>query len=178
MSVAPVSPPPEPTGGPPGEKKSSGIPWWVWLIIAGSCCFLAVPVIAVVAAIAIPNLIEARKGSSEAAAIGALRTITTAQALFREGDKDENQVLDYAGDLATLDRHIGLDQKQELRTGTKQGYIFRIERATELEWEATATPLKPGVTGDRSFFVDESGVIRFRPAERGKAGRDDSAIGG
>ena len=46
---------------------------------------IVIAIIAIIAAIAIPNLIEARKGSNEAAAIGAMRTLTTAQALFREG---------------------------------------------------------------------------------------------
>ena len=45
---------------------------WLMIVIA---------IIAIIAAIAIPNLIEARKGSNEAAAIGALRTLTTAQAM-------------------------------------------------------------------------------------------------
>jgi hypothetical protein len=38
------------------------------------------------AAIAIPNLLEARKGANESAAISSLRTLVTTQALFAAGD--------------------------------------------------------------------------------------------
>ena len=42
---------------------------------------------AIINALAIPNLIEARTGGEESAAIGSLRTITTAQPLLREPDR-------------------------------------------------------------------------------------------
>lgn len=48
---------------------------------------LALAVAAVVAAIAMPNLIEARRSGNESAAIGGLRTISTSQSMFREQDK-------------------------------------------------------------------------------------------
>ena len=94
--------------------------------------------------------------SREAGAIGALRTLTTAQALFREGDKDHNGILDYAPSLAAIGRCSLIDPK--LASGTKRGYTFRILRADPFTWSATASPRR---SGERYFFVDESGVIRF-----------------
>ncbi|MBL4848054.1 MAG: hypothetical protein JKY65_21265, partial [Planctomycetes bacterium] len=41
-------------------------------------------------------------GGNEVAAIGSLKTLSMAQTLFREGDKDGNGALDYANDLPTL----------------------------------------------------------------------------
>jgi type IV pilus assembly protein PilA len=120
---------------------------------------VAVAVIAIIAAIAIPNLIEARKGSNEAAAIGALRTLVTAQALFREGDKDGDGVLDYAASLDELAAAGLIDNV--LGSGMKQGYTFTIGGAAVFNWSGTADPVTPGKSGDRYFFVDESGVIRF-----------------
>lgn len=120
---------------------------------------IVIAIIAIIAAIAIPNLIEARKGSNEAAAIGALRTVSTAQAMFREGDKDGDGRLNYATSLAELSTFNLVDDV--LGAGTKQGYSFTILGASTFEWSAAADPVVPGSSGDRYFFVDESGVIRF-----------------
>src|SRR5712692_329160 len=120
---------------------------------------IVIAIIAIIAAIAIPNLIEARKGSNEAAAIGAMRTLVTAQSLFREGDKDKNGVLDYASSVGELGTYNLIDNT--LGSGTKQGYLFSVIGAPQFQWSATAAPAVTGKTGDRQFFVDESGVIRF-----------------
>lgn len=120
------------------------------------------------------DLEEARQGSNEAAAIGALRTITTAQALFREGDKDRDGIYNYAASLDVLGRANLIDVV--LRTGRKQGYVFRIVTGDGFKWSADAVPETPGKTGNRSFFVDESGVIRF--ATEGRADGTSTAIGG
>src|SRR5439155_126410 len=85
---------------------------------------IVIAIIAIIAAIAIPNLIEARKGSNEAAAIGAMRTLVTAQSLFREGDKDHNDVLDYAQSVGSLGKYNLIDDT--LAHGTKQGYTFEV----------------------------------------------------
>jgi type IV pilus assembly protein PilA len=135
---------------------------------------IVIAIIAIIAAIAIPNLIEARKGSNEAAAIGALRTLTTAQALFREGDKDKDTTLDYATSLTELESTKLIDGV--LGKGQKQGYNFVVAGADQFTWSCTAGPASPGKSGDRYFFVDESGVIRFSTTTT--AGTGDQAIGG
>jgi type IV pilus assembly protein PilA len=136
---------------------------------------IVIAIIAIIAAIAIPNLIEARKGSNEAAAIGALRTLTTAQALFREGDKDKDTTLDYATQLSELKTTNLIDGV--LGSGTKQGYVFDVTSSSaQFTWSATARPAAAGKSGDRYFFVDESGVIRF--ATTTNATSTDTAIGG
>jgi prepilin-type N-terminal cleavage/methylation domain-containing protein len=141
---------------------------------------IVIAIIAIIAAIAIPNLIEARKGSNEAAAIGALRTLTTAQALFREGDKDKDTVLNYATAVGPQTTANTLSNVKlvdgVLGSGTKQGYMFTIVTADAFTWSCTASPAAPGKSGDRYFFVDESGVIRF--ATMGSATSTNSAIGG
>jgi prepilin-type N-terminal cleavage/methylation domain-containing protein len=136
---------------------------------------IVIAIIAIIAAIAIPNLIEARKGSNEAAAIGALRTISTAQSLYREGDKDGNGVFDYASSLAQLASAGGLIDSV-LGGGVKQGYLFTMTSSSRFEWSARANPASHRKSGDRSFFVDESGVIRFSTTTTASVG--DSAIGG
>jgi hypothetical protein len=117
---------------------------------------------------------EGRLESNEAAAIGALRTLTTAQSLFREGDEDKNGVLDYASSLKILGKVGVIDRV--LASGKKQGYVFKILEASQFTWSATAEPATPGASGKRSFFVDESGVIRFSTS--GAASSLSSPIGG
>ena len=138
---------------------------------------IVIAIIAIIASIAIPNLIEARKGSNEAAAIGALRTIVTAESLFRSGDKDRNGVLDY-GNLHALGEFNLIDST--LGGGTKQGYVFVANPAagssSQFQWSATASPVVSGKSGDRQFFVDESGVIRF--ATTGAASSASPPVGG
>src|SRR5687767_8843557 len=122
---------------------------------------IVIAIIAIIAAIAIPNLIEARKGSNEAAAIGALRTISTAQSLYREGDKEGDGTFDYAGSLTELTVNNTNLIDSVLAKGTKQGYHFSILAADAFTWSASATPAAHRKSGDRYFYCDESGVIRF-----------------
>jgi hypothetical protein len=104
----------------------------------------------------------ASKGENEASAIGALRTLNTAQALFREGDLDKNGVLDYASSLAELGAKLRAPLiDPALASGTRHGYTFTILQADRFTWSCVASPRRPGRTGDRYFFIDESGVIRF-----------------
>jgi hypothetical protein len=113
-----------------------------------------------------PNseLSQAKKHGNEASAIGALKTLTTAEAIFREGDKDGNGELDY-GDLKALGKAKVIDSV--LASGKKQGYLFQCAASTDEKekkcfcWWATAFPEKPGVSGDRYFFTNQAGVIYY-----------------
>ena len=54
------------------------------------------------ALVAIPSHMPARKMGNEVAAIGALKTMGNAQALFREADKEQDGNVDYADSLKEL----------------------------------------------------------------------------
>ena len=118
---------------------------------------IVVAIIAVIAAIAIPNLLRSRISANESAAIGACRTLTTAQTQYHSATGG------YAGAIADL--YNAGDPAQQyidatLATGTKQGYTFAVTSAdTLVEWDGTAAPLKAGKSGVRTFLVDESGII-------------------
>ncbi len=108
----------------------------------------------------IEQLGDARRRGNEAAAIGALKTLTTAQTLFREADKDGNGVLDYAPDLAALGRVDLIDAT--LAGGEKHGYRFelcRSDQEPEFLWMAVASPLEPGASGTRCFAINHLGMI-------------------
>ena len=122
---------------------------------------IVIAIIAIIAAIAIPNLLEARKHGNEAAAVGALKTISTCQALYREGDKDNNNQFDY-GNLTQLSTFDLVDDV--LGSGSKQGYLFACASSTstaEFLWWGTANPVIPGTTGDRYFCTNQAGVVFY-----------------
>ncbi len=116
-------------------------------------CACAAAIILFMAAIAGPKLISARIPSNEAAAIGSLKKLSAAQALFRErGER-------YGG-LADLEAKSLV--YSVLASGEKQGYRFECSPATDdpdSGWWASAVPLSPGNTGDRCFAINHEGTI-------------------
>ncbi|MCW5767008.1 MAG: hypothetical protein KIT68_13660 [Phycisphaeraceae bacterium] len=149
----------EPMGGgaaPPPPARGSRAA--LIAIVAGVCVFGMICFIGMVAAIALPNLIEARKHGNEAVAIGSLKTVSTAQVVFREGDKDRDGVRNYAADLAALGDTSLIDPV--LGTGVKQGYAFELV-GTDDAWMALASPVAPGTTGDRYFVTNHEGIVYY-----------------
>ena len=59
----------------------------------------------------------------------------------------------------------------ELSSGTKAGYSFELA-PSERSFKVTAVPIQYGRTGDWSFYVDESGVIRGHTSNRQPNGHD------
>ena len=129
---------------------------------------IVVAIIAIIAAIAIPNLLRSRMSANEAGSAGAIRTISTAEASYqaaamRLGGTNGN--IGQYGDLAEMATPASgpgfIDAL--LGAGAKHGYTFV---ATPVDGDAptftaTANPDTVGSTGVKSYFVDESGVIRF-----------------
>ena len=132
---------------------------------------IVVAIVAIIAAIAIPNLIEARKAANEGSAMGTLRAITAAQNLFRDRDMNmdgRNEFAMVIGDLVQA-RLIAMDvafvPEHAGPYAYRSGYYFGIFRRGgtpigEGYW-AIATPASFGRSGDRTFAVGEEGVITF-----------------
>ncbi len=112
---------------------------------------IVVAIIAIIAAIAIPSLLNARKAGNEASAISSLRTLTTVNEQYR------TRFGSYASSLANLSASSYIDSV--LGSGTKSGYTFGYGGATNT-WESTSNPTTVGTTGDRSFYANQTGVIR------------------
>ena len=126
---------------------------------------IVVAIIAIIAAIAIPSLLNARKAGNEASGISSLRTLSTVNEQYR------TLFGAYAGSLANLQTESYIDNV--LGTGAKSGYTFTYTPGTNT-WSCTGDPTTPGTTGDRRFFVDQTGVIRFNSSAT--AGVTDKAI--
>lgn len=125
---------------------------------------------------AIEGMVEARKKGNEAVAIAVLRTINSAQTLFREADKDNDGLLDY-GTLAEL-AEAGLIDEQ-VGAGLKSGYRFECrpgDKAPEFQWMATATAVELGVSGSRNFVTNHAGVIYYSRTAAFKLGDPEARI--
>ena len=57
---------------------------------------VVIAIIAIIAAIAIPNLLKARASANEASAISSLRTLVSSNAMFYQGDIENDSSYDYA----------------------------------------------------------------------------------
>jgi len=122
---------------------------------------MVVTIIALVAAIAIPNLLASRKFANETSAIASLSQIMKAETIFREGDKEQDGNLDY-GMLSELGNTTLVDLV--LGSGTKSGFMFQATysfNSSEYAWYAIANPVVQNMTGDRSFIINNAGAIYY-----------------
>ena len=110
----------------------------------------------------------------ERGAILSMRWLQGAEETFKATVGNENY-----GTLAQLAQAGLIDEY--LATGEKCGYSFRIEiilrsNETQAGFMVRAVPSQYGVTGFRSFYMDESGVIRGADRGGAEANRDDPPI--
>jgi len=122
------------------------------LILSITSLATVVPV-GIVAAIAIPNLLASRRAANEGSAISSVRTIAQAEVTF------QSTFAKY-GTLEELAASGLIDPN--LRSGTKNGYRFAVTLDSENpeSFEVTGVPIEYKNHGVRSFFIDETFVIR------------------
>jgi prepilin-type N-terminal cleavage/methylation domain-containing protein len=119
---------------------------------------IVLQVIMILASIALPGLKTTRKAANETTAVLALRSLSDAQELYRPRQFPPH----YAASLAAL-RQAGLIDSA-LATGHKSGYTFLVNGdPTNDTYAFTATASTQASSGDRSFYVDQSGIIRMAP---------------
>ena len=124
---------------------------------------IVVVIIGIIAAIAIPNLLAARRSANEGSAVSAMRTVHGAQMTYASTYGGSN----YAGAIATLGGTLGLVDSQ-LAGGSKSGYIYVTSATastttTPATFVAACIPTAPtGVTatGTRKFGIATDGVIK------------------
>ena len=138
---------------------------------------VVVAIILIIAAIAIPSLMKSRMAANEATAVSSLRVINTAavayQSTFGNGFPPGLVQLGPANpatcDLSDLlDAHLGTAPFQ--KSGYQFGYSPLAVRAVTPAgcaapggegFVAQGNPTTVSVTGQRSYCVDNSGVVRF-----------------
>lgn len=138
-------------------------------LIMGYCAIAIIPVVLIIAAIAIPNLLRSRIAANEASAVGSVRTLNTAEITYNT----KYPTVGFACTLGAMGPPTGATADSthadlidsNLAAGTKSGYSFVVacvgSGVPAVNYQVTAAPVSPGVTGQRYFCSDTSGVIRY-----------------
>ena len=132
---------------------------------------IVVAIIALLAAIAIPNVLRGRTTANESAAIGNLRALVSSVEMFRSVNNTYPTTANWVADMYTTpDPDFGPPSFNHIMDGTDcppgpassctQGYRYTYTSAAGATYSVNANPAVLNNTGTRSFFVDESGLIR------------------
>lgn len=135
-------------------------------IVCSACGILILPI---VAAIAIPNILAARKAANEGSAIAGLRTISSAEGTYMS-------TRGRCADLQTLGAENMIDSV--LANGQRSGYRFTVVKlpTTRGDCAVTATPSSTS-EGTRAFYYStEDSLIRARKFDGKPAEPNDEPI--
>jgi len=164
----------------PTPAKSSNTALIIILVAVGAV--VLVPIVLIIAAIAIPNLLRARISANESSAVGSVRTINAAAVAYQA------QFNHYPEGLASMGSPVaGVSAEygaglidNTLASGKKRGYAFSYQGIDSKhtgafdDYEVTACPERRNTTGVKCFFSDSSGVIRY--SSSGKADKDSPPL--
>jgi prepilin-type N-terminal cleavage/methylation domain-containing protein len=128
---------------------------------------IVVAIIVIIASLTIPGILRSRLNANEATAVTSLKTISWAAITYRTTNSA------YPSNISQLGNAIPAYVDSVLSTGTKQGYIFNLIGDSS-QFNVTAQPVAPNITGVRNFYVDTSGVIRV--SSSGPADSSSSAL--
>jgi type IV pilus assembly protein PilA len=122
---------------------------------------IVVAVILIIAAIAIPNLLQAKMSANESAAAANIHAINTADIAYSTA----NPLTGFAATLTDLGPPPGggyIDSS--LASGTKSGYVYTYAPNSSVpstSYTLNVDPLNRGITGRRSFFSSEMNVTHY-----------------
>jgi prepilin-type N-terminal cleavage/methylation domain-containing protein len=139
---------------------------------------IVVAIILIIAAIAIPNLLRAKMAANEASAVGSVRTINTGSITYSStygaGYPPALTNIGGTGTSSTCAGSLFIDNSLATAVSAataKSGYYFTYSPSGTAvtvgsctgnpSYTVLATPSVQGQTGQRLFFSDETGVIRF-----------------
>ena len=130
---------------------------------------IVVAIILIIAAIAIPNLLRSRIAANESSAVGSMRSVNTAQVTYAS----TYPATGFAANLACLGPFTAGGTPSSTASGlldnvlgcsaascNKSGYSFVVSGNLS-GYTTVGQPVTPGQSGQRYFYSDASGVIRF-----------------
>jgi prepilin-type N-terminal cleavage/methylation domain-containing protein len=124
---------------------------------------IVITIIGIILAIALPRFNKAQIQPDEMSAVKSLQTIFTGELMYSNSHSDQG----YSPDLATLggSGNTGGEIPQDLASGRKSGYTFTYAPGEKINgairaFTVTAVPDQVGTTGQRRFYIDESGQVR------------------
>ena len=152
-------------------------------LVLGYIGIAIIPVILIVAAIAIPNLLRSKMAANERAAVGSLRTLNVAVLAYSTTYGKFPARLANLGPSSTgagpSEDAAGLIDSV-LARGIKSGYVFQYktsetigpdEKVGIIAYTIAVDPVLPGSSGRRHFFTDQTGTIR---SETNRSATDNS----
>ncbi len=135
-------------------------------LVLGYIGVAIIPVILIIAAIAIPNLLRSKMVADEAVALVTMHEMNMACATYRvtygqypfelKQLRSEGEATAEHADLITAD----------LASGQKAGYLYFYRAVSKREsqelvgYVINADPLFAGTKGQKHYFTDETGIIR------------------
>jgi len=128
---------------------------------------IVVAIIATLATLAVSSMLRSRLNANEVTAIAGCRAISTGSqnyyvnVLPHTYPSALTDLTSPASDPAYIDT--------VLASGTRQGYGYTYQRVDAEHFTINAAPTSLGRTGNRYFFVDETGVIRANATQAAKA---------
>ena len=133
---------------------------------------IVVAIILIIAAVAVPNYLRSRMLANESSAVGALRTLNTAQITYSSAYPTIGYATTFgalAGTNCNPPTSAGaclIDTV--LASGTKSGYVFQITGTSgstpTSTYQYIATPVLPNFSGTRYFCTFGDAVVRFSTA--------------
>jgi prepilin-type N-terminal cleavage/methylation domain-containing protein len=136
---------------------------------------IVVAIILIIAAIAIPNLIRSRMAANEASAVASIRTINTSEVLYSTTyavptlfSANLKDMADTAGNCATVapiaTNACLIDNVLANANAApgKSGYTFVYAIVGTTGYTVLADAVQQGSSGVRSFFSDQTLVIRAK----------------
>ena len=117
---------------------------------------IVVAIVALLAAIAIPNLLRARLTGNESHAQATLRTISTACETYANNNNGN-----YPAAVADLIPPAATPpyMNEDYTASPRQGYNFACGTMGISGYSCTATPITCGTTGTRTYTITTGGVL-------------------
>ena len=137
---------------------------------------IVVAIIALLAAIAIPNVLRGRTTANESAAIANFRALASGLEMFRSVNNVYPPTSWQADMYTNADPDYGPPSFDLALTGqTVQGYNYTYATVTAQTFTLLAVPNAVGTTGTRSIFTNQTGIVRHCRGTGTAAGMVDDA---
>ena len=136
---------------------------------------IVIAIILIIAAIAIPNLLKSRMAANQASAVGSLHTLNAVEVIYAS-----TYNTGFSPNLSSLGPGTGTSGPSAAgvidsvlagtgNTSVKNGYTFtysaNADSARRREtYSLTAAPSKPGTTGVKYYYTDQTRKIRLNPS--------------
>ena len=122
---------------------------------------IVVAIIALLAAIAIPNVLRGRTSANEAAAVGNIRALVSSIEMYRSTNNLYPATANWQAEMFTnATPPYGPPPFNAVSPITVQGFTYTYASGGAQTYTFTVAPVTAGTTGSRGFFVNDTGVVR------------------